>query len=126
MLTLSVIDMSKSPSVEVHKVDLAISGVARRGPGGGGGGGWGLRLKPAERGLLRIPNGPERVSHQAKLDAEKFGDEGRDQTGGLIESCSRLKFPPGYATGKTTYVYAACLAFGEEHPIFVPKCILQM
>ncbi len=40
----------------------------------------------------------DRSSPAAKLDTHKFGDE--DQTGGLIESCTSLKFPPWlYTTG---------------------------
>ncbi len=31
-------------------------------------------------------------SPPAKLDSDKFGDEAGDETGGLIESCTRLKF----------------------------------
>ncbi len=32
------------------------------------------------------------AAHRAKLDSDKFGDEAGDQTGGLIESCTRLSF----------------------------------
>ncbi len=35
------------------------------------------------------------TAQQAKLDSDKFGDEAGDQTGGLIESCTRLNFPLG-------------------------------
>ncbi len=35
---------------------------------------------------------PQTAAEQAKLDSDKFGDEAGDQTGGLSESCTRLKF----------------------------------
>ncbi len=35
---------------------------------------------------------PETAAHWAKQDADKIGVDARDQTGGLIESCTRLNF----------------------------------
>ncbi len=37
--------------------------------------------------------GDRGAGHRAKLDSDKFGDEAGDETSGLIESCTRLKFP---------------------------------
>ncbi len=34
----------------------------------------------------------ETVAHRTKLDSDKFGNEARDQTDGLIESCVHLNF----------------------------------
>ncbi len=52
--------------------------------------GCGLRLSSAQPSTVR-----DRYAHPhsppPKLDSDKFGDEAGDQTGGMIESCTRLQ-----------------------------------
>ncbi len=53
-----------------------------------GGGGCQVCLNP----VWWVSGEGERSDHRAKLDSDKWGDEAGDQTFGLIESCTRLKF----------------------------------
>ncbi len=57
--------------------------------------------KKAQEGVYHTSLQP--LTHRAKLYSVKFGDEAGDQTGGLIESCTRLSFP-GY---RTTHIIAS-------------------